>query len=153
VLPRLRAAWPAVRFHVVGRNPASAVRALAAAEVEVSGTVADVRPYLQHAAAVVAPLRLARGIQNKVLEAMAMARPVVASAACAEAIDATPGAELLSAAAADDFVRELDALLRDPARGERIGAAGRARVLARYGWSAQLSRIDRYLGALEGAPA
>ena len=62
-----------------------------------TGTVPDVRPYLQHAAVVVAPLRLARGIQNKVLEAMAMARPVVVASACVEAIDAVPGQHLEAA--------------------------------------------------------
>ncbi|MBN8507411.1 MAG: TIGR03087 family PEP-CTERM/XrtA system glycosyltransferase, partial [Burkholderiales bacterium] len=79
VLPRLAERWPALRFHIVGRNPAPSVRALASPAVNVTGTVADVRPWLQHAAVVVAPLRLARGIQNKILEAMAMARPVVAA--------------------------------------------------------------------------
>ena len=90
VLPRLREQRPQLRFHIVGRTPTAAVRALAAdpgAGVVVSGTVPDVRPYLQHAAVVVAPLRLARGIQNKVLEAMAMGRPVVAASACVEALD------------------------------------------------------------------
>ena len=71
--------------------------------VNVTGTVDDVRPYLQHAAAVVAPLRLARGIQNKVLEAMAMGRPVVASASCAAPIDAVVGTELLAASDAEGF--------------------------------------------------
>jgi glycosyltransferase involved in cell wall biosynthesis len=74
VLPQLRAAWPRVRFYVVGMRPAAAVRALAGPHVVVTGSVADVRPYLAHAAVAVAPLRIARGIQNKVLEAMASAR-------------------------------------------------------------------------------
>jgi hypothetical protein len=88
MLPALRQRWPRLRFHIVGRSPTPAVRALAGEACQVTGTVPDVRPYLQHAAVVVAPLRLARGIQNKVLEAMAMARPVVAARTCVEAIDA-----------------------------------------------------------------
>jgi hypothetical protein len=72
ILPRLRQNWPQLRFYIVGRSPTAAVQALAGEHVVVSGTVPDVRPYLQHAAVVVAPLRLARGVQNKVLEAMAM---------------------------------------------------------------------------------
>ncbi|HEY8876207.1 MAG TPA: TIGR03087 family PEP-CTERM/XrtA system glycosyltransferase, partial [Roseateles sp.] len=88
ILPALRQRFPALRFHIVGRSPAPAVQALANEAVHVTGTVPDVRPYLQHAAAVVAPLRLARGIQNKVLEAMAMARPVVAAGTCVRAITA-----------------------------------------------------------------
>ena len=145
VVPLLRARWPALRFHIVGRSPLASVQSLAGDAVVVSGTVPDVRPYLQHAAAVVAPLRLARGIQNKVLEAMAMARPVVAAAACAEAIDARPGTDLLVASTAEDYLRELDALLRSPDQSARVGASGRERVIERYGWAAHLSRLDRHL--------
>jgi glycosyltransferase involved in cell wall biosynthesis len=126
-----------------------AVRALAGAtvSVSVSGTVPDVRPYLQHAAVVVAPLRLARGIQNKVLEAMAMARPVVAATACVEAISAVPGRHLLAAADADAFVRSIEDLLADPPGADAIGLAGRAQVLAAYGWTARLRVLDRHLAA------
>jgi sugar transferase (PEP-CTERM/EpsH1 system associated) len=148
VLPALRARWPRLRLHVVGRNPAPAVRALAGAAVAVTGTVADVRPYLQHAAVVVAPLRLARGIQNKVLEAMAMARPVVASAACAQPVGAQPGRELIAAADAAGFVREVDALLAEPQRAAAIGAAARARVLADHAWAARLAPLIDELDAL-----
>lgn len=84
ILPRLRTQWPSLRFHVAGRNPTPAVRALAGDAVSVTGTVPDMRPYLQHAAVVVAPLRLARGIQNKVLEAMAMGQAVVAAQSCVQ---------------------------------------------------------------------
>ena len=157
ILPRLLANEPRLRFHIVGRNPTAAVRALAGAAVDVTGTVADVRPYLQHAAAVVAPLRLARGIQNKILEAMAMARPVVAAATCVDAIDARPGVDLLAAGDAEGYVDAIGALLRDPARAAAIGDAGRERVRERYGWNARLSGIDRHLGAAEaglpGAPS
>lgn len=148
MLPRLRERRPALRFHVVGRNPAPAVQALAGDAVRVTGTVPDVRPYLQHAAVVVAPLRLARGIQNKVLEAMAMARPVVATAGCAQPIAAQPGTELVPAADATDFVREVDALVADPARAAAVGAAGRAHVLRAHSWPAQLAPVDRHLDAL-----
>ena len=145
VLPALRAAWPQVHFHIVGRSPASAVKVLAASDVTVTGTVPDVRPYLQHAAVVVAPLRLARGIQNKVLEAMAMGRPVVASADCAAPIEARLGEELIAAADAQAFVREISALLADAGRANAIGTAGRRRVVADYSWAARLSGVDRYL--------
>ena len=145
VLPLLRAKRPGVRFWIVGRSPAVAVRALAGRDVIVTGTVPDVRPYLQHAAVVVAPLRVARGIQNKVLEAMAMARPVVASTACAAAIDAETGCDLLAADSAEGFVAELDALLGDSHRAGIVGVAARKRVLGRYSWDAHLSGIDAYL--------
>jgi sugar transferase (PEP-CTERM/EpsH1 system associated) len=147
MLPELRQRWPALRFHIVGRSPGAAVRELAGAAVSVTGTVPDVRPYLQHAAVVVAPLRLARGIQNKVLEAMAMARPVVAATACVEAIAATPGQHLLPALTTADFIQAVDQLLRNPAMAAAVGQAGRERVLAAYGWDACLRSLDPHLAA------
>ena len=145
VLPKLREQRPGLRFHIVGRAPTAAVRALASPAVVVTGTVPDVRPYLQHAAVVVAPLRLARGIQNKILEAMAMERPVVAATACVEAIDATPGEHLFSATEADDFVIQVEGLLADAPRATAVGRAGRQRVLAAYAWDAQMRVLDRHL--------
>ncbi len=147
ILPALRRTRPALRFHIVGRNPAPRVKALAADDVRVTGTVPDVRPYLQHAAVVVAPLRLARGIQNKVLEAMAMARPVVASTACVSAIDAMPDVDLLSAADAPEFVRKVRTLLDNPAQATALGQAGRHRVLAHFSWATNLRGIERHLEA------
>jgi polysaccharide biosynthesis protein PslH len=146
VLPVLREQRPRLRFHIVGRAPTPAVRALASDAVRVSGTVPDVRPYLQYAAVVVAPLRLARGIQNKILEAMAMGRPVVASTACVDALVAEPGGEILAATEAADFVRAVDLLLRAPDRAAAIGTAGRLRVLHSYTWAAHMAVFDRHLG-------
>ncbi len=145
ILPALRRNWPTLRFYIVGRSPSPAVQALASDAIVVTGTVPDVRPYLQHSALVVAPLRVARGIQNKVLEAMAMARPVVASQSCVEAIDACAGEELISAADAQGFIREVDTLLKAPDRANAVGGAGRLRVVKSYSWTAHLSGIDRYL--------
>lgn len=98
VMPALRAAHPGLHFHVVGANPGPDVLRLAAQPgVHVTGRVPDVRPYVAHAHICVAPLRIARGIQNKVLEAMAMARPVVASPQAFEGVRATAGQDLLVA--------------------------------------------------------
>ncbi len=145
ILPSLMKAWPQLRFYIVGRSPSSAVLALATTHVVVTGTVPDVRPYLQHATVVVAPLRVARGIQNKILEAMAMARPVVAAQSCVEAIDALAGTELISALSVQDFVDEISALLAAPAQATAMGIAGRQRVVQSYSWQAHLSRIDAHL--------
>jgi sugar transferase (PEP-CTERM/EpsH1 system associated) len=145
VFPPLLADWPTLRLHIVGRSPTAAVLALASDVVKVSGTVADVRPYLQHAALAVAPLRIARGLQNKILEAMAMARPVVASTACVDVIDAQEGVDLLAATSPDDFVRQVGRLLRSPATARDIGAAARQRVLKGYSWDAHLATLDRHL--------
>jgi polysaccharide biosynthesis protein PslH len=156
VLPRLRQARPELRLHIVGRSPTPAVRALAAdaaGGVVVTGTVPDVRPWLQHAAVVVAPLRVARGIQNKILEAMAMGRPVVAASDCVEALVAEPGREILAAAGAADYQRCIELLLGAPDRAQAIGTAGRQRVLQSYTWDAHLAVLDRHLAALhETAP-
>lgn len=148
VLPALRREWPNLHFHIVGRSPTPAVLALTSDSVSVTGTVPDVRPYLQHAAVVVAPLRLARGIQNKILEAMAMARPVVASSTCVEAIEAEAGRDLLAASEAADFVAVVGQLLLDAGLTDQIGAAGRDCVLKNYSWSAQLAGIDVHLDRL-----
>ncbi|WP_313950410.1 TIGR03087 family PEP-CTERM/XrtA system glycosyltransferase [Accumulibacter sp.] len=145
ILPRLQQNWPDARFYIVGRSPTPAVEALAGQHVVVTGTVPDVRPYLRHAAVVVAPLRLARGVQNKVLEAMAMAMPVVASQECATAIDAIPERDFLTAGTISQFVSQVESILREPARAASIGTAARQQVLARYSWDAHLSIIDRYL--------
>ena len=107
---KLSQLWPELRFYIVGRNPSSSVWALASERIVVTGTVDDVRPYLQHATLVVAPLRVARGVQNKILEAMAMARPVVATLACAKAINAN-ACELVATSGVAGFVSSINTLL------------------------------------------
>ena len=145
MLPRLRERFPALRFHIVGRSPAPAVQALAGDAVSVTGTVPDVRPYLQHAAAVVAPLRLARGLQNKVLEAMAMARPVVAAASCVRAITTDELTGLQPADQVAGYVERLTALLTDRAAADAAGQGAREFVLKAYSWDAHLAGLDRHL--------
>jgi polysaccharide biosynthesis protein PslH len=145
VMPLLLRQRPQLRFHIVGRAPTAAVRALASEHVLVTGTVPDVRPYLQHAAVVVAPLRLARGIQNKILEAMAMGRPVVAAATCVAALEAQADTEILAASDPADYARAIEALLAEPAQADAMGQAGRQRVLKSYTWAAHMSAFDRHL--------
>ncbi len=145
VLPGLLQKSPQAHFYIVGRSPAPEVTALSSEHVIVTGTVPDVRPYLQHATAVVAPLRVARGIQNKILEAMAMERPVIATTECAEPVDADKQLELLTASQPAEFIEKIEAQLRDTETATRIGQAARARVIARYSWEAHMSVIDRYL--------
>lgn len=145
ILPHLLQNWPSVCFYIVGRSPAPAVQALTGKSVVVTGTVPDVRPYLQHAAVVVAPLRLARGVQNKVLEAMSMGLPVVASQECASAIDALAGRDFLTARTAPEYVIQIESILRERQRAASLGTAARQQVLARYSWDAHLSVIDGYL--------
>jgi sugar transferase (PEP-CTERM/EpsH1 system associated) len=152
MLPVLRQTFDGLRLHIVGRNPTAAVRALASECVVVTGTVPDVRPWLQHAEAVVAPLRLARGIQNKVLEAMAMARPVVAAQPCVEVLSARPGLEILSASLAREYVAAIATLLNDRQAAAEIGRMARERVLTDYAWEAQLALLDERIEAARQAP-
>jgi polysaccharide biosynthesis protein PslH len=146
-LPAIRARWPRARLSIVGRDPTPAVQALAGDAVRVTGTVPDVRPWLQHAAVVVAPLRLARGVQNKVLEAMAMQRAVVAASSCVQALDADEGTHLVGATDATDYAREILALLASPQRAEQLGREARACVTDRYSWEARLAAVDQCLPA------
>ena len=146
VMPRLASLSPAPHFHIVGANPSPAVRALAELpRVHVTGSVPDMRPYLAHAAVAVAPLRIARGIQNKVLEAMAMARPVVASPEAHEGVRAVAGRDLLVADGAEAMAAAVTQVLAGGMPG--LGTAARAAVLAGYDWKATLARLDDILVA------
>ncbi|BBF71044.1 TIGR03087 family PEP-CTERM/XrtA system glycosyltransferase [Sphingomonas bisphenolicum] len=145
-LPAIRTVHPGARFAIVGRNPVKAVEALAQLPgVIVTGGVPDVRGWLAAADVVVAPLRIARGIQNKVLEAMAMARPVVASPQAAEGIDASDEFHFLVAASPAEEAAKIVALLADPARAQRLGLAARARTQERYRWSTTLAALPDLL--------
>ncbi len=147
ILPLVRQRHPAARFAIVGRAPTDEVRALSALPgVIVTGEVPDVRPWLAAADAVVAPLLLARGVQNKLLEAMAMARPVVASAAAATGIDATHGEHLLVADGAEAMADAVGALFDDRTAAAAMGQAARKRMSARYGWDARLAPLGDLLG-------
>jgi sugar transferase (PEP-CTERM/EpsH1 system associated) len=144
IFPQVRRAHPQARFAIVGRAPIPAVQALAERPgIHVTGTVPDIRDWLAAATVIVAPLRLARGIQNKVLEGMAMARPVVASPAAAEGID--HAGTLCIAEGADGFVEAVLRLLAQQEAAAALGAAARAQVLARYGWNARLAPLDALL--------
>ena len=136
VLPAIRAREPRARFWIVGSNPTAAVRALAALEgVSVTGRVPDVRPYLRHATFAVAPLRLARGVQNKVLEAMAMACPVLATSAATRGIDAATPPGVVIADSAESLAQEALALLEADDLASR-GTAARRYVTERFDWDA-----------------
>lgn len=145
-LPAIRAVYPGATFAIVGRAPVPSVVALGQVPgVVVTGGVPDVRGWVAAADVVVAPLRIARGIQNKVLEAMAMARPVVASPQAAEGIDAANGAHLLVAPDAWSEAQAVLSLLADPDRAAALGRAARARVVERYDWSATLAPLRAML--------
>lgn len=152
VFPRVVQMRPDARFYVVGMNPAPAVRALASSHVIVTGTVPDVRPYLQHASAVVAPLRLARGIQNKILEAMAMGKAVVVSSAARSGVTAVPGVDFEAAGDAAEFCRKVLSVMRAEASSS-MGRNARARIVADYNWTRNMSAFEALLESEEHAGA
>ena len=147
-----RDVWPAVRervptavFYIVGARPGAEVQALAGDRIIVTGRVPDVRPYLQYAGAVIAPMRIARGIQNKVLEGMAMARPVITSNKGLEGIDSGGAQVVLVADEPHAFAeRVCEALL---GRHGALGAAARAFVQREFDWS---RATERFAALVEG---
>jgi sugar transferase (PEP-CTERM/EpsH1 system associated) len=146
ILPTIRHTVPCARFYIVGANPTTKVRRLSRTDgVFVTGRVADVRPYVLHAVASVAPMRIARGIQNKVLEAMALGQPVVLTREALSGIDAVPGQQVLLADTAEDFAAACSRLATqgDPAG---VGAAARQFVLRHHDWSETLRGFDDLLG-------
>jgi sugar transferase (PEP-CTERM/EpsH1 system associated) len=145
-LPLLRAKRPDLRFFIVGANPSRAVRRLARLPgVAVTGAVPDVRPYVQRAVATVAPLAIARGTQNKILESMAMGVPVVASALAAAGVDAVPGEHLLVAEGPEDSCAAILRLADDQALRDHYARAGRARVRSHHDWRTSLDGLSHQL--------
>jgi sugar transferase (PEP-CTERM/EpsH1 system associated) len=144
VMPAVSHEHPCVEFWIVGANPSRAVRRLAGLPgIRVTGRVEDIRPYLAYAAAVVAPLQIARGIQNKVLEAMAMARPVVVTPQAAEGILQEGDDELIVRASSSEFAQGL--LKAFSEEGSRIGRQARALVETRFQWRESWAALDALL--------
>lgn len=129
------------RFVIAGRSPTAQVQALAGPRVHVTGAVPDMRAWLAAADIVVAPLRIARGIQNKVLEAMAMARPVVASPEAFEGIEAQPGRDLIVANGAEAMASAINDLLAIPETAAKLGASARKLVETSYSWNSRLAPL------------
>ncbi len=145
ILPRVRSNIPDAQFWIVGARPSAKVRALARAhEIVVTGAVDDVRPYLQYAHLVVAPLRIARGVQNKVLEGMAMGKPVIGTHAALEGIatDSMPG--LICVSEPSEFASACVRALQVPSEA---APEARAFVTSAYDWQRNLQNLDRLLAA------
>jgi polysaccharide biosynthesis protein PslH len=144
IMPLVWAQRPDVEVWLVGKDPAAEVRALSRngdaasgpGRVVVTGTVPDIRPYLQSSALAVAPVPYGAGIQNKVLEAMACAAPVVASPQACSALQAEPGRDLLVAEGADAFAVAIVKVLVDPLQQQAMGEAARQYVTHYHSWDA-----------------
>lgn len=146
IWPALRARVPGVRLTIVGREPAADLARMAqAAGVELAGDAPDVRPYYDRARAVIAPIRSGGGIRVKILEALAMGRPVVTTRLGAEGLPLEPGEHALFADSADEVAAQVARLLSDRALAEGLAANGRALVAREFGWEALAARQERAL--------
>lgn len=144
-MPTLRASGKNVTFVIAGSNPSKAVQALACDDIEVTGRVPDMRPYLVHAALAVAPLHLARGVQNKVLEAMAARLPVVVTADALDGIDAHHDVSVMVADTGAEFAAAIAALLDDPARATALADIARRMIEDDYSWAARVEALERLI--------
>ena len=143
VLPELRARRPSVKLQIVGADPSPAVQRLGQlAGVTVTGSVSDVRPYLRRSALSIAPLIIARGTQNKILEAMATGVPVVTSKVAAGGVDALVGEHLLVAETTGDYVQAILRILDSPAERQRLARAGRERMQSHHHWDRSMEKLD-----------
>lgn len=149
ILPKLRQRLD-VTLNIVGRRPSALVKQLSEIEgVVLVGEVPDVRPYSHAANIAISPLTLARGIQNKVLEAMACGLPVVSTTQSAEGIDAVDGHEIIIANTVDEWIEALVQLAGDSERRDSIGRAARQAVVQRYSWQAKLAKLKTLVAGCE----
>lgn len=155
VWPLVRRDLPEAQFVVVGRDPAPTVQRLADIPgIEVTGSVPDVRPYFGDATAAVVPLRIARGVQNKVLEAMAAGRAVIGSPGALEGLSLALGSEAVQAGTPEQWARAMKRLAEDDAHRRSIEEAARAAVEQRFTWDAQLRPlVELCLGLAGMTPA
>lgn len=145
ILPKIRSQVPGVKLFVVGRNPTEEVRQLERADVIVTGSVDDVRPYLDRASVFVCPMRKGAGIKNKLLQAWAMAKPVVATSIAAAGLNAYQGHNMLIADEPDEFAAHVISLLRSPIERKNFGLRGRESVLRDYTWNRQVRILEEKL--------
>ena len=154
VMPEILSRFPDARFAIVGRSPAEKVKQLDQKNgTIVVGAVDDIRNWITAADVVVAPLRIARGIQNKVLEAMAMAKPVVASRCAAEGIEAINREHFLIAPSVEEEALLVCELLGDPERARRLGKHAKILIHSHYSWETQLADLPALCGLSESVAA
>jgi sugar transferase (PEP-CTERM/EpsH1 system associated) len=147
ILPRVRQAVPNATFRIVGAQPSTEILALRGQGVEVTGAVPETAVHLRQATVAVAPLRLGRGLQNKVLEAMACGVPVVASRNASVGVDARPGEHFVLADSDEETSAAIVKLIQSPGDAARLGAAARARMEQRYRWEQALEDYDTAIHA------
>lgn len=153
VWPRIRSKVPDAKFRIVGSNPVSKIQALQDRDgISVTGYVPDVRPHVADAAAAVAPLSIARGTQNKVLECMAMGIPVVVSPQVAKGVQAIPGRHLLVGNTDEEFAAQVITLLEDREKRTRMAEEARQQVVSAHSWSESMKLLDEVLEPSASGP-
>lgn len=153
IWPHIAEQHPQARCKIVGGRAPLSLLKLAGPRIEVTGFVSDLRPHLAAAAVVVVPLRLGGGTRLKIVEAMAMGKPVVSTSLGVEGIEAMPGQDILVGDDPGAFAAAVNRLLSDPALAARIGRAGRQLAVEKYGWSAVARNLEQfYREVLEDTP-
>jgi polysaccharide biosynthesis protein PslH len=154
ILPRVCQEAPEVKFVVAGRNPPPEFIALfgSQSKIEFTGTVPDMRPYLEAATIVVVPLRLGGGTRIKILEACAAAKPIISTSIGAEGLDLAPGKEIILADSPVDFASHVVDLLKNPARCERLAKSARRAVEDRYSPAVLRSTLDSVFAHIKESP-
>lgn len=145
-LPLIKEKRPDLKLFIVGASPSGEIRRLGTIPgVFVTGSVPDVRPYVWKCAVNVAPLNIARGTQNKILESLAMGVPTIASTQAATGIDAVPGEHFVTASSPQEYADAVLRLLSDSGERQRYSEAGRARMLSNHGWEGSMKKLDKII--------
>jgi len=151
VFPHVKQQHPGARLMIVGQQPPPAIMSRAAEDVIVTGLVDDVRPYMERASVVIAPLRIGGGTRLKIVEAMAMGKPIVATRIGAEGLDVNDGEHILLADTAEEFAGQVVRVLDDSALARRLGQAARQRAESLYTWRAAVDRLEGFYTRLSVA--
>jgi len=152
ILPRIRERIPSIQLKIIGSNPVQRVRLLARKPgVIVTGHVPDVRPHLENATVSIAPLRIARGVQNKILEAMALGIPVVASHEASKGIQANAGVHFLVAKGPEEFAQHVCRVINDVGLRHRLASAARRQIDSFYQWPRSMAMLDELLDRLRSS--
>jgi sugar transferase (PEP-CTERM/EpsH1 system associated) len=153
VFPRVKRQHPGARLSIVGQLPPPSITERASDDVIVTGMVDDVRPYLERAAVVIAPLRIGGGTRLKIVEAMAMGKAVAATRLGAEGLEVRHDEDILLGDTADDFAGQVSRVLGDPALRERLGEAARRHAVSRYSWRGAVDKLESFYAELPLPPA
>ncbi|MDL1968653.1 MAG: TIGR03087 family PEP-CTERM/XrtA system glycosyltransferase [Deltaproteobacteria bacterium] len=150
ILPIIRAGYPKLQFYIVGNNPNPKIQKLGSNKrINVTGFVEDIRPYYNNADICVIPLRIARGVQNKVLEAMSMGKAVIATSVAVQSIRATPGVHLLVEDNFDKFAEAVSMLLKNHTLRNYLGTNARQFVKSNYNWQKNMKKFDELMEQAE----